>query len=448
MDLLFSKYNILIMTTAGPLDGVTILRFAHAYGSGGGTERYLDDLNRALLARNAMTIVQIQLSHASVPALPTEESIGRGRLICLSLPIYPQSAAESLSDGLTLGYWLKQLFRDWVLYNPFVWKIGGAKWTLSHHITPRPGQAKGAGVAAAEVLRTHRVSLVVLHFFGGADAEAVITAAQNAGVPFVILNHYSNDRFLHLAVRKHAMLADGVSGVNGLSLPLYLRGRFTNLSDGIDIEFFRRAHARPLVLPPHLPIILQPARVVREKGQLDLVHAAASLKQSGLSSFIAFAGRADSSSFIDELRHEIDRLEMTENVRFLGNLSVEELRDWYAASTVVAFPTYHHEGLGRVIVEAQAVGVPVVAYATGGVAEGIIHGVTGYLLPTGDTRGLATYLGELLTSPSMRNTMGTHGRSTVEKHFSLSALADRHERFYVQIIEESKTAGHIQAPLQ
>jgi len=68
MDLLFSKYNILIMTTAGPLDGVTILRFAHAYGSGGGTERYLDDLNRALLARNAMTIVQIQLSHASVPA--------------------------------------------------------------------------------------------------------------------------------------------------------------------------------------------------------------------------------------------------------------------------------------------------------------------------------------------------------------------------------------------
>ena len=59
------------------------------------------------------------------------------------------------------------------------------------------------------------------------------------------------------------MLANGVAGVNGLGVPRYLRGRFTNLSDGIDTEFFRRANARPLADPPSHPIILLPARSIR-----------------------------------------------------------------------------------------------------------------------------------------------------------------------------------------
>jgi glycosyltransferase involved in cell wall biosynthesis len=162
------------------------------------------------------------------------------------------------------------------------------------------------------------------------------------------------------------------------------------------------------------------------------------LRQSGIECYLAFAGRIDASDFVAELQSEIERAGMMANVRFLGGLGLEDLRDWYAASTVVAFPTYHHEGLGRVIVEAQAMNVPVVAYATGGVAEGIESGKTGYLVRTGDITGLSRRLAELLTSPTTRAEMGANGRQKAEHRFSLAALADRHEQFYLRVVSEFK----------
>jgi glycosyltransferase involved in cell wall biosynthesis len=420
----------------GSLAGTTILRFAHAFESGGGTERYLDDLDRTLLARNAMTVIRLHLTR-NPSAVPSTEKIGQGTLLCVPLPILPGDRSGDAHDERKLSLRLRGAIRTWVLNNPLVWHAGGGKWVASRKLRPEPGQAVGAGTAAAEIFRSRRVDLVVLHFFGGADADEVMMAAQAAGVPFAVLNHYSNDRFLHLAIRKHAMPAHGVAGVNGLDLPRYVRTRFVNVSDGIDTDFFRRAHARPLTLPSPAPFILLPARVVREKGQLDLVRAAASLRKSGLECSIAFAGRVDSSGFVDELRREIAEAGMSRCVHFLGNLTVEELRDWYAASAVVAFPTYHHEGLGRVIVEAQAMDVPVIAYATGGVAEGIVSGQTGYLLPTGDISGLTARLRELLSDPARRTAMGAHGRAAAESRFSLPILADRHEKFYLGLIPKA-----------
>jgi glycosyltransferase involved in cell wall biosynthesis len=230
------------------------------------------------------------------------------------------------------------------------------------------------------------------------------------------------------------MLADAVAGVNGLSVPRYLRADFTNLSDGIDTLFFRRANARPLASPPLHQIVLLPARVVKEKGQMDLVRAVASLRKSGVNCGIAFAGRVDSSGFVEELRHEIARSGMSDCVHFLGVLNLDELRDWYATSAIMALPTYHHEGLPRVVLEAQAMELPVVAYATGGVADGICSGRTGFLLSTGDISGMTERLRELLSSSQLRVSMGAAGREAAETRFSLGALADRHERFYRKVL--------------
>ena len=410
------------------------MRFAHAFESGGGTERYLDDLDRTLLEREALTIVRVHLTRNSPPSPPTEEKMGLGILVKVPLPIRAENSSSADSNEHSARFWLKKQLRNWILYNPFVWRIYGEKWMSSFQMQPQPGQALGSGPTTAEQLRTRGVDLVVLHFFGGADADEVVKEIRKCGVPFCILNHYSNDRLLHLSIRKHAMLADAVAGVNGLSVPKYLRGKFTNLSDGIDTLFFRRENARPLVSPPLYQIILLPARVVREKGQMDLVRAVASLRKSGVDCSIAFAGRVDSSGFVEELRHEIDCSGLKDRVHFLGVLDLDELRNWYSASAIMALPTYHHEGLPRVVLEAQAMELPVVAYATGGVADGISSGRTGFLLPTGDINGLTERLRELLSSSPLRVSMGAAGRRAAETRFSLGALADRHERFYRQIL--------------
>ena len=424
--------------SCGPLDGNTVLRFAHAYESGGGTERYLDDLDCALLERNAMTIVRLHLTRRPA-GYSSEETIGRGRLVRIALPVVPGNDGQPETVESGFRFQLKRTLRDQVICNPLAWTIAGAKWTASLRLPHQPGQAVGAGNAAAGIFRARRVNLAVLHFFGGADADEVMTEAKKFQAPVALLNHFSNDRFQHLAIRKHLLSADGVAGVNGLGLPRHVRDRFTNLSDGIDTDFFRRKNARPPANPPSQPVILLPARVVREKGQLDLLRAAVLLRQSGIECCLVFAGRVDSSGFVNELQQAIVREGMTGNVRFLGELGATELRDWYAASAVAALPTRHHEGLPRVILEAQAMGVPVVAYNTGGVADGIASGRTGYLLPVGDISGLANRLRELLASPSLRESMGTRGREAAESRFSLAALADRHERFYAKIIAASKS---------
>jgi glycosyltransferase involved in cell wall biosynthesis len=425
----------------GALDGMTILRFAHAYDSGGGTERYLDDVDGILLARNEVTIIRLHLTRENGDRPAIEESIGRGRLIRNALPVIPGAMFGGASVEGSWKYRLKQFARTSVLYNPVVWRLFGEQWTREVKLARKPGQAIGAAAAVREVLAKYRVNIAVLHFFGGADAGDVLDEVAHAGIPALLVNHYSNDRLLYLANRKHIIQADAIAGVNGLQVPRYLRGRFENVSDGIDTNFFRRELARPLPKSPGQPVVFMPARLTREKGQLDLVHAVAELKEHGPACRIAFAGRVDGSKYVSELRCKIDELKMTESVEFLGDLGLEALRDWYAASSVVAFPTYHHEGLGRVTVEAQAMGVPAVAYSTGGVAEGIIHGKTGYVVPTGDIKGLALRIGELLRSPELRENMGKCGREFVEKRFSLSALATRHEEVYLKVIAARRGAG-------
>jgi glycosyltransferase involved in cell wall biosynthesis len=78
--------------------------------------------------------------------------------------------------------------------------------------------------------------------------------------------------------------------------------------------------------------------------------------------------------------------------------------------------------------------VPIIAYATGGVPEGIRSGETGYLLKTGDIEGLSLRLRELLTDAGKGKEMGEAGRRWVEERFSLGALAQRHEQFYIRVI--------------
>lgn len=422
------------LSKAGSLDGRTIIRFAHAFETGGGVERYLDDLDRILLARNAVTIFRLFIGGNTCSAEPHAEAVGRGSLLRVPLPLPAGEGPQIASDRSLMGVKWKHLIRDWVIYNPLIWKFLAKRYLVSWRIPRRSGQVIGAGRTVADLLSHHRVDLIMLHFFGGADADEIVSEACRTDTPFAVLNHFSNERFLNLSSRKHTMLASGVAGVNGLGLPRFIRKEFCNLSDGIDTEYFHLSKACPPPEAPALPLVLLPARVIRSKGHLDLLKAAAILKREGIAFAIAFAGRADSKPFNDKLRRIVDGFGMAGHVHFLGELSVERLRDWYGASAVVAFPTYHHEGLPRVTLEAQAMQVPVIAYATGGVAAGILSGKTGYLLKTGDAKGLSLRLRELLTDAAKRKEMGESGRRWVADRFSLCSLAQRHEEFYLRVI--------------
>jgi glycosyltransferase involved in cell wall biosynthesis len=88
------------------------------------------------------------------------------------------------------------------------------------------------------------------------------------------------------------------------------------------------------------------------------------------------------------------------------------------------------EGLGMVLLEAAATGVPVVASRVGGIPECVIDGRTGFLVPERDEEALAGRMGELLDDSSMRRRMGAEGRALIERRFDVHRQTEALESLY------------------
>lgn len=423
------------------LDGFTILRFSHTYDSGGGIEQYIDDLDRMLLNRNKLNILRMYLSKDIQSTKERIEKIGQGTLIKIPLRT-GQSALQIDSDSQKTkkaqGSILKNLLRDWVIYNPILYRI------IFHKIIKRLSsmsgtiEVKNAKQEAERVFKDFKIDLLVMHFIGGADSEAVIEVATSCKVPYIFLNHFSNDRFNHMSIREQIVDASGIAGVSAVDVPGRLKSKFFNLSDGIDMDIFKPENAHNVNLEKGANVVILPARIVVTKGQNDLIKACATLKKEGIRIKVVLAGRSDSLQFEEQLRSQARDLDIMDDVLFVGQLNRDQLRDWYGASTVLGFPTYHHEGLPRILMEAQAMEVPPVAYNIGGMSEGIQQGKTGYLIPKGDIKLFTEKLRELLVNEDKRKKMGQEARRFVETHFSLEALCKRHEQYYLRIIRDTE----------
>jgi glycosyltransferase involved in cell wall biosynthesis len=171
---------------------------------------------------------------------------------------------------------------------------------------------------------------------------------------------------------------------------------------GVDLARFdpQRISAERLIqlakqwrLPDDRPIVMLPGRLTRWKGQLDLVSAIAALGQRDVLCLLVGS---------DEGRPAFRReLETTIAARGLGEVFqlVDDCNDMPAAlmlADVVVSASNRPEGFGRVIVEAQAMGRPVVATDHGGARETVLPDETGWLVPPGDPRALAGAIAEAL----------------------------------------------------
>lgn len=126
--------------------------------------------------------------------------------------------------------------------------------------------------------------------------------------------------------------------------------------------------------------------------------------------------------------------------RLLGAVPYESMPAVYDALDVFVLPSWT-EGLPRVVLEAQAAGVPVVATTVGGVPEAITDGETGLLVPPRDPGRLAAALDRLVAEPDERRRLGDAGRATVTAEFSWSALRDRYETALGSLLPTPDVAG-------
>ena len=135
-----------------------------------------------------------------------------------------------------------------------------------------------------------------------------------------------------------------------------------------------------------------PGRLTRWKGGLDFIEAVARLGRRDLCCLLV--GAEQRAGFRRELEAAIERRGLVGMFRIVDHCS--DMPAAYMLSDVVVSASNEPEGFGRVIVEAQAMGRPVVATDHGGARETIVAGVTGWLAAPGNPAALAAAIGEAL----------------------------------------------------
>jgi type III pantothenate kinase len=128
-----------------------------------------------------------------------------------------------------------------------------------------------------------------------------------------------------------------------------------------------------------------------------------------------------------ELEASARMLGVMDRVRFHG--AVDDVRPLVADADAVVCSS-RTEGLGIALLEAMAMGIPVVGFAVGGVPESVVHGVTGLLAPEGDVEALAARMRDATASRDRVRTMGEAARARVVERFSSRAMCEAYAREY------------------
>lgn len=135
--------------------------------------------------------------------------------------------------------------------------------------------------------------------------------------------------------------------------------------------------------------------------------------------------------------HLINEHGLSQFVRLLGAQKTAELPKLYQSALFFVLSS-DEEGLGLVILEAMACGLPVVSTACGGPETAVEHERTGLLVPTNDAEALSAAMGRLLSSPSLCASTGKAGRTAALDRFSIAATG----RVFIEKYEEAIHAGN------
>jgi len=186
------------------------------------------------------------------------------------------------------------------------------------------------------------------------------------------------------------------------------------------------------------PTILHVARLVDMKGTRYLIRAFAALARRHSDIDLVVIGDGPLNRALHALAKS---LELGRRVRFLGALPHAQVLAWMRKAAMLVLPSVHTatgrvEGLGIVLLEAAATGVPVVASCVGGIPEGVIDGQTGFLVPERDIDALSRCMSELLDEPATRLRMGVQARGFVEQRFDIRRQSETLENLYDNVISE------------
>ena len=195
-------------------------------------------------------------------------------------------------------------------------------------------------------------------------------------------------------------------------------------SIGVDLDKFQQDASQRY--PPcytasslALPVILFVGRLVEKKGCIHLLRAMQIIQQTVPAQLVVI-GDGPLRPLLEQAARDLG----LQHYQFLGARTPLEIRSWLQQATVFSVPSVtaangDSEGLGMVFCEAQAMGVPVVSFASGGIPEAVASGATGFLVPESDHTRLAASIMLLLSNRPLHAQMSDRARAWVAEKFDL-----------------------------
>jgi glycosyltransferase involved in cell wall biosynthesis len=289
----------------------------------------------------------------------------------------------------------------------------------------------------------------IIHARSRAPAWSAYLAARRTRIPYVATYHgiynagSAAKRFYNsIMARGDAVIANSkYTADHVLAEHKVDKHKLYVIPRGIDIKAFTpenvsaeriEAVRKQWSLKPGKPVIVLPNRLTRWKGQLVFVEALARL--AGRDFEAVMVGDAqERDAYVEELRAAVDRAGLAEVVRILGHCS--DMPAAFSVADVIVTPSIEPEAFGRVAVEAQAMQRPIVASRLGAQTETVADGLTGFLVPPGDSEALAKAIADALSlSPERRKAMGDAGRARVLAAYTVDAMCAATLRVYREIL--------------
>ena len=110
----------------------------------------------------------------------------------------------------------------------------------------------------------------------------------------------------------------------------------------------------------------------------------------------------------------------------------DDVKQLLVQSHIMAFPSYYREGVPKSLIEACAIGRPIVTTNSIGCKDTVDDGVNGYLIPIKDSIALADRIKQLIDNKELRETMGKASRQKAEREFSVDDVIQKHLKIYEQ----------------
>ena len=201
---------------------------------------------------------------------------------------------------------------------------------------------------------------------------------------------------------------------------------------GVDIDYYKNEFSGSFNKEIK---ILFPARIIKEKGIIELINACNDLWNSNYSFSLIIAGIVDKQNRSYLKNKHFEFIKNNTNIKFLGKCS--NMRDIYKTIDIVILPSWR-EGLSKSLLESAAMSLPIITTNVPGCNDIITNEYSGLLVPVRDKEKLKSAIKKYLHNPDLAIKYGINARKTVTEKYTVEIINNQILKVYDEILKRKK----------